>query len=81
MIATLRARLGEKVSDDPAILEIHGKDASYPQVIPPMAVIFAESREDVQEVLVWCRENHMPVIPFGSGPSPLCCFSSSRLRA
>src|SRR5437868_1535152 len=69
MIATLKARLGEKVSDDPAILEMHGKDASYPEVIPPMAVVFAESREDVQQVLAWCRENHTPVIPYGSGSS------------
>ncbi len=69
MIATLKARLGEKVSDDPAILEVHGKDASYPKVVPPLAVVFAESREDVQEVLAWCRENHTPVIPYGSGSS------------
>lgn len=69
MLATLKARLGEKVSDDLAILEIHGKDASYPQVIPPLAVVFAESLEDVQQVLSWCRENHTPLIPYGSGSS------------
>src|SRR5579885_3366109 len=69
MIATLKARLGEKVSDDPAILESHGKDASYPRMIPPLAVVYAGSLEDVQETLAWCRENHIPLIPYGSGSS------------
>lgn len=69
MIATLQARLGEKVSVDPGVLEAHGHDSSYPQVYAPLAVVFAESVEDVQEVLAWCRENSTPVIAFGAGTS------------
>src|SRR5258706_15915932 len=69
MIATLKARLGEKVSDDPAILETHGKDASYPEVIPPMAVGFSESREDGQQSVAWWRGKQTHGIPFGSGRS------------
>src|SRR6266446_3184045 len=69
MIATLKDLLGEKVSFDPPVLEAHGKDASYPEIHPPQAVVFAESVEDVLKVLAWCRQHHTPVIPFGSGSS------------
>jgi len=69
MIATLQDQFGEKVSFDPAILEAHGRDSSYPVIQPPEAVVFAESVEDVQKVLAWCRANRMPLIPFGAGSS------------
>ena len=69
MIASLRDLLGEKVSFDPAILEAHGKDISYPEVRLPEAVVFAESVGDVLKVLAWCHTHHMPVIPFGAGSS------------
>lgn len=69
MVATLKARLGEKVSTDSSVLEMHDHDASYPAKYAPQAVVFAESVEDVREVLAWCWENQMPVIPFGAGTS------------
>src|SRR5215469_8221509 len=69
MLATLKDQFGEKVSFDPAILEAHGRDRSYPAVQPPEAVVFAESVEDVQQMLAWCRTQHMPLIPYGSGSS------------
>src|SRR6266849_1820449 len=69
MLATLKDYFGEKVSFDPAILEAHGRDSSYPAVQPPEAVVFAESVEDVQKILAWCRTQHMPLIPFGAGSS------------
>ena len=52
MITELKAQLGEKVSTVPLALEAHGQDKSYPQVYPPLAVVFAETVQDVQEVLV-----------------------------
>jgi D-lactate dehydrogenase (cytochrome) len=69
MISTLQDQFGEKVTFDPAILEAHGRDSSYPVIQPPEAVVFAESVEDVQKVLAWCRTNRMPLIPFGAGSS------------
>jgi D-lactate dehydrogenase (cytochrome) len=69
MIATLKDLFGEKVSFDPAVLEAHGKDASYPEVHAPEAVVFAESVEDVLKVLAWCHKHQTPVIPFGTGSS------------
>src|SRR5690348_3119351 len=69
MLATLKAQLGEKVNTDSAVLEAHGKDTLYPEVYPALAVVFAESMEDVRSVLAWSRENATPVIPFGAGSS------------
>jgi len=69
MIETLKARLREKVTTDPALLEAHGKDTLYPEVYPALAVVFAESVEDVRSVLAWARENLTAVIPFGAGSS------------
>src|SRR5437870_9454099 len=69
MIATLQDLFGDKVSFDPTILEVHGKDTSYPEVHPPEAVVFAESVEDVLKVLAWCHEHQIAAIPFGMGSS------------
>src|SRR5258708_11236940 len=89
MIATLQDQFGEKVTFDPAILEAHGQDSSYPVIQPPEAVVFAESEQDVQKVLAWCRTNHMPLIPFGAGSSleghvtpisPVISLDFSRMR-
>src|ERR1051326_1923771 len=68
-IATLKSALGEKVSESASTLEAHGRDENYPDVRPPLAVVFAESVADVQAALAWCREQHVPLIPFGAGTS------------
>jgi D-lactate dehydrogenase (cytochrome) len=66
----LQTLLGaEKVSTNPSVLEQHGRDENFPEVRPPIAVAYAESKEDVQTVLEWCRTWHIPLIPFGAGTS------------
>ncbi len=66
----LKALLGAaKVSTSPSELEQHGRDENFPEVRPPLAVAYAESREDVQTVLEWCRAQHVPLIPYGAGTS------------
>src|SRR5437588_46712 len=60
-------RPGQKVSTStrPSVLEAHGRHEHYPEVRPPLAVVFAASVTDVQEGLARCREHHVPVISFG----------------
>src|SRR5438309_5250089 len=66
----LQALLGTgKVSTSPSVLEQHGRDENFPEVRPPLAVVYAESKEDVQVVLEWCHTQHVPLIPFGAGTS------------
>lgn len=59
----------EKVSTSPSVLEQHGRDENFPEVRPPLVVAYAESKEDVQTVLEWCRTQRIPLIPYGAGTS------------
>src|SRR5436190_16607013 len=69
-IEQLQALLGAgKISTSPSVLEQHGRDENFPEVRPPLAVAYAESKEDVQTVLEWCRIQRIPLIPFGAGTS------------
>ena len=66
----LEALLGKsKLSISPSVLEQHGRDENFPHVRPPLAVAYAESREDVQTVLEWSRTHNIPLIPYGAGTS------------
>src|SRR5215469_13316827 len=58
-----------QVSTSTSVLEQHGRDENFPEVRPPLAVAYAESKEDVQTVLEWCRTWRIPLIPFGAGTS------------
>src|SRR5215471_2458996 len=58
-----------QVSTSPSVLEQHGRDENFPEVRPPLAVAYAESKEDVQTVLEWCRTWRIPLIAFGAGTS------------
>ena len=49
--------------------EQHGKDESSLSPMPPDAVCFPLSTEEVSAVVRLCRQYHTPVIPFGAGSS------------
>ena len=65
----LKQRFGERYSTAAVILERHGKDEAYHAGVPPEAVVFATSTEDVVEVVNLCRAHKAPLIPFGTGTS------------
>jgi len=69
MLATLQERMGAKVVLDPSVLKTHGQDRNYPQLYPPLAVVFAETVADIQEALRWARESDVAVIAYGAGSS------------
>jgi D-lactate dehydrogenase (cytochrome) len=66
-IASLQQLLGERLSTAAPVREKHGKDASYHPCVPPDAVAFAQSTEEVSEIVKICARHKVPVIPFGSG--------------
>ena len=47
----------------------HGKDESTLRPMPPDAVCFPLSTEEVAEIVRLCYQHHMPIIPFGAGSS------------
>jgi D-lactate dehydrogenase (cytochrome) len=65
----LKARFGERVSTAAAVLESHGRDESYHAVLPPDAVVFPESVEEIAAIVGIAREHRAPIIPFGAGTS------------
>ena len=68
-LAELRALLGGRLSTAAAVREHHGKDESYHPILPPDAVAFAESTEEVSAVVKVCAKHRIPIIPFGTGTS------------
>jgi len=69
LIDALKQRFAERCSTAMAVREQHGRDESSFTMPPPSAVVFAESTQDVSEVLRLAGEYAVPVIPFGAGSS------------
>ena len=65
----LQARFGAQCSTAMVVREQHGRDESAMQAPPPVAVVFAESTEDVAAAVHLAAQFHAPVIPFGVGSS------------
>jgi len=65
----LRERFGDRFQTGEAIRLEHGKSETHFAPMPPDAVVFAESTDDVVEVVCACRVTSVPVIPYGAGTS------------
>ncbi|MFO1089223.1 MAG: FAD-linked oxidase C-terminal domain-containing protein [Hyphomicrobiales bacterium] len=68
-IAELRPLLGDRLSTAPAVREQHGQDVTWNKGVPPDAVAFVQSTEEVQSIVRACARHGVPVIPFGTGTS------------
>ena len=66
-IASLHELLGDRLSRAVLVREQHGRDASYHPCVPPDAVAFAHSTEEVSEIVKLCARHRVPIIPFGTG--------------
>ena len=66
-IASLSELLGNRLSTAESVRQQHGHDASYHPCAPPDAVAFAESTEEVSEIVKICARHKVPIVPFGSG--------------
>jgi D-lactate dehydrogenase (cytochrome) len=66
-IVALKARFGERVVTSAAVREHHGHDESGWPSLPPDAVVFPESAEEVSEIARVCSAHRVPLIPFGTG--------------
>ncbi len=68
-IGEIRALIGERLSTAGAVREQHGKGEAYHHSIPPDAVAFAESTEEVAAIVKICARHRLAVVPFGTGTS------------
>src|SRR5256886_4296700 len=69
VVSELKALLGERFAAWAAVREHHGKDESYFPYALPDAVVFAETTEEVRDIVDICRRHRVPMIPFGVGTS------------
>lgn len=65
----LKQRFGDRFLTGDSIREQHGHTTTYLANQPPDAVVYAQSSEDVQQIVEVCAEHRCPVIAFGAGSS------------
>ena len=61
--------VANRVTTNASLCERHGDDESHHACVPPEAVVYAHSTEEVQSVVRLCGETRTPLIPFGTGTS------------
>ncbi len=66
---TLQSRFGSRFSLAEAVRRQHSSQLTWMPSQPPDAVVFADSTEEVAEIVRLCAANAVPVIAFGSGSS------------
>ena len=69
LAATLARLFGDRFSISAAVCRQHGTDESAYEPMPPDAVVYAESTDDVAQILAACHAWRTPVIAFGIGSS------------
>jgi D-lactate dehydrogenase (cytochrome) len=68
-VAQIRDVVGSRISIAMAVRQHHGADASWHPPLPPDAVVFAHSTEEVSAIVKICAATGTPIIPFGVGSS------------
>ncbi len=65
----LAARFANRFTASEAIRKAHGHTLTWLENQPPDAVVFAENRDDVIDLVKLCGRHDAPLIPFGVGTS------------
>lgn len=65
----LKQAFGERCQTGQAIREQHGHTTTWITNQPPDGVIFAQSTEEVSQIVKTCAEHDVPVIAYGTGTS------------
>jgi D-lactate dehydrogenase (cytochrome) len=68
-LAELAEVFGDRLSEAPSVLDLHGRDESSFEPRPPDAVAFPHSTAEVAAALAACARHGVPVVPFGVGTS------------
>lgn len=69
LAAALADRFGERFARAIAVREHHGRDESPLAAAPPEAVVFAQTTDEVTDIVRLCAAHRYPIIPFGAGSS------------
>lgn len=69
LLDALRARFADQFSTTQAVRDAHGRDESPFDDAAPDGVVFAQSTQDVVDVVRLCAAHRTPLIAFGAGSS------------
>jgi D-lactate dehydrogenase (cytochrome) len=69
LVEKLQLFFGDRFSLAQAVRDHHGRDESSYPLTSPEAVVFAQSAQEIVQLVNWCREFKYPLIPFGAGSS------------
>ena len=65
----LRALFGDRFSDSAAICDHHGRAETFYPAMPPDAVVYPLSTEEVAAAVRFCNEQGIAITPYGTGTS------------
>ncbi|MEL7098373.1 MAG: FAD-linked oxidase C-terminal domain-containing protein [Pseudomonadota bacterium] len=68
-IGVLKQQFGERLNTRQAVREQHGHTTTWTRNQPPDAVVFAQSTQEVSDIVKVCATHDVPIIPFGTGTS------------
>ncbi len=68
-VQALEALLGARLSTSRAVRDHHGRDESIFAAMPPDAVAFARSTDEVARIVKLCSLHRVPLVPYGAGSS------------
>ncbi len=68
-LAELAALLGPRLSRSPSDLALHGRNETHFPPLPPQAVAYPETVEEVSALMVICAAHRIPVTAWGTGTS------------
>ncbi|HEX7855717.1 MAG TPA: FAD-linked oxidase C-terminal domain-containing protein [Sphingobium sp.] len=69
LIESLQALLGDRLATSDAMRAQYGKGESYGEVMPPDAVAFPLSTQEVSRIAALCHQHRTPMIASGAGTS------------
>jgi len=68
-LSRLAERFGDRCQTGEGVRNQHGHSETHFEPMPPEAVVFARSTEDVVDLVNLCRAAQVPIIAFGAGTS------------
>lgn len=69
LLAYLRAQFGDRLHVSEAVRLQHGRSESHFDLMPPDAVVYPHSTDEVVTLVKACVAAEVPIIPFGAGTS------------
>ena len=69
ILQPLKELFGERFSTNPGVRETHGRGEGTWDTLPPDAVVFPHTTEEVSALTKLCHDAGVPMIPFGAGTS------------